>query len=146
MSIPHDIKAYNRAVIQEFRAHNGVLSDERLQRGKLILLTTVGAKTGREHTVPLGDFSDDDSRVVLWASAIGAPKHPAWYLNLAKNPAVVVERVGADGQVERLEATATTATGAERQQILARLGQTHPQVVAHQDQTEREIPVVVITW
>ncbi|GAB2974737.1 nitroreductase family deazaflavin-dependent oxidoreductase [Amycolatopsis acidiphila] len=144
MSMPADIKAVNRAIIEEFRANDGVVSDERLRRGKLVLLTTVGAKSGREHTVPLGDFSDDDGKVLLWASAIGAPRHPAWYSNLVANPAVVVERKGADGHLERVESTAVTAEGPERERFLALLSRDHPHVAVHQERTEREIPIVVI--
>jgi deazaflavin-dependent oxidoreductase (nitroreductase family) len=141
MSMPGDIKAVNRAIIEEFRANDGVVRDERLRRGKLVLLTTTGAKTGREHTVPLGDFSDDDRKVVLWASAIAAPKHPAWYTNLVANPAVVIERKGADGH---LESTARTAQGAERERLFALLSRDHPHVAEHQERTEREIPIVVV--
>lgn len=142
--MPQDMKAVNRAIVEEFRANDGVVSDERLRRGKLVLLTTTGAKTGREHTVPLGDFSDDDRRVVLWASAIAAPKHPAWYSNLVANPAVVIERRGVGGHLERIESTATTAEGAERERYFALLSRDHPHVAAHQDRTERQIPIVVI--
>jgi deazaflavin-dependent oxidoreductase (nitroreductase family) len=144
MSMPHDIKAVNRAIIEEFRANDGVVTDERLRRGKLVLLTTTGAKTGREHTVPLGDFSDDENSVLLWASAIGAPKHPAWYSNLVANPAVVVERKGANGHLVRIETTAVTAKGADRERALALLSQNYPHVAAHQELTDREIPIVVI--
>lgn len=142
--MPSDMKAVNRAIVEEFRANDGTVRDERLRRGKLVLLTTVGAKSGREHTVPLGDFSDDDSRVVLWASAIGAPKHPAWYTNLVADPAVVIERKGTDGHLERIESTATTARGAERERYFELLSRDYPHVAAHQERTAREIPIVVV--
>ncbi|GAA1958157.1 nitroreductase/quinone reductase family protein [Amycolatopsis minnesotensis] len=118
MSVPSDMRAFNQAVVEEFRANNGKVDNEMLRGARLVLLTTTGAKSGRAHTVPLGDVSDDAGRVVLWASAMGAPKHPAWYRNLAANPRVVVERPGEDGAVRRIEGTAVTATGADRERVI----------------------------
>lgn len=84
--MPGDMRAFNRAIVEEFRANNGKVDNEMLRDARLVLLTTTGVESGRAHTVPLGDFSEDAGRVVLWASAMGAPKHPAWYRNLAANP------------------------------------------------------------
>ncbi|QWF76728.1 nitroreductase/quinone reductase family protein [Amycolatopsis sp. CA-230715] len=142
--MPGDMRAFNRAIVEEFRANNGKVDNEMLRDARLVLLTTTGVESGRAHTVPLGDFSEDAGRVVLWASAMGAPKHPAWYRNLAANPRVVVERPDEDGAVRRVEATAVTATGADRERLFAALKSASPAVAAHQDRTDREIPLVVI--
>lgn len=144
MSMPTDIKAFNRSIIDEFRANNGKISDERLQGGRLVLLTTTGARSGQPHTVPLGDLSDDPSRIVLWASALAAKSHPAWYHNLAAHPRVTIERKGEAGTLERFEGTAVVTKGTERDRFLDMLKSTRPEIAAHQDQTDREIPLIVI--
>jgi deazaflavin-dependent oxidoreductase (nitroreductase family) len=79
--------AYNQGVIEEFRAHHGVVSQPPFP---ILLLTTVGARTGRRTTVPLG-YDVDDGRVFVVASKAGAAKHPAWFHNLRANPSVTVE-------------------------------------------------------
>jgi len=96
------MRAYNRKLIEEFRA-NGRRSGER----QLLVLTTTGARTGRPHSTPMMYVPDGD-RVIVIASNAGAPKHPDWYRNLVANPEVTVE---VDG--EEYPATAVPLDGAE---------------------------------
>src|SRR6266566_6867873 len=91
--IPTDMKAFNRKVIQEFRANRGQLSGPMTGRS-LMLLTTTGAKSGKERTAVLG-FRKDGDRIVAIASGNGAPSHPGWYQNLLARPIATVE-VGPD--------------------------------------------------
>src|SRR5437868_14273689 len=91
--IPTDIKAFNRKLIEEFRANRGQLSGQMAGR-TLMLLTTTGAKSGKERTAVLG-FGQDGDRYVVIASGNGAPSHPAWYQNLQARPIATVE-VGPD--------------------------------------------------
>src|SRR5438876_1043468 len=57
------------------------------RRGATLLsLTTVGAKSGNEHTVTVGMFPDKNNQWLVVASFAGAAKHPAWFVNMAKNP------------------------------------------------------------
>lgn len=51
----------------------------------LLVLTTVGRSSGREHTTPVAWFGDDDGWLVV-ASAGGAATNPDWYRNLAAHP------------------------------------------------------------
>src|SRR5689334_229082 len=85
-----DPRAFNQALIAEYRANGGKIS--RLPSGgdRMLLLTTTGARSGRSHTVPLG-FARDGERLLVIASNNGASKAPAWYHNLAANPEVAVE-------------------------------------------------------
>jgi deazaflavin-dependent oxidoreductase (nitroreductase family) len=76
------IRALNRSVVEEFRASNGKVTHPRLKDAQLVLLTTIGARTGQPRTTPLAYFSDGPGRIVLWASAMAAASHPAWYHNL----------------------------------------------------------------
>jgi deazaflavin-dependent oxidoreductase (nitroreductase family) len=131
-----DVKEINRQVIEQFRAGDEI---QGMHRDRLLLLTTVGARTGRRHTTPMM-FHPDGDRVLVIASNTGAAKHPDWYLNLLANPRVTVE-VGD----ETYEAVASPAEGVERQRLWSLLKQNYPFFAEHEQQTEREIPVVILT-
>ena len=131
--IPTDIKSFNQKLIQEFRANRGQLSGQMAGR-TLMLLTTTGAKSRKERTAVLG-FGKDGDRFVVIASGNGAPKHPAWYVNLLANPIATVE-VGPD----KVKVRARTARPDERE----RLTRLVPYVVSQQKLTSREIPIVVL--
>jgi deazaflavin-dependent oxidoreductase (nitroreductase family) len=132
-----DMQAYNRALIEEFRANAGVLSGQ-LAKSHILLLTTTGARTGLERVTPLG-YGMDGERIVVIAANAGAPTHPDWYRNVVARPAVTVEMGG-----ERFAARARTAEGAERDDLVARAGEIVPYFAAQQAKTTREIPFVVI--
>ena len=131
-----DMKEINRRVIEQFRAGGEI---EGMQRDRLVLLTTVGAETGRRRSTPMM-FHRDGDRLLVIASNVGAPRHPDWYVNLAANPHVTVE-VGD----ETYDATATTAEGAERARLWPMLKETYPFFADHEAKTDRTIPVVVLT-
>jgi deazaflavin-dependent oxidoreductase (nitroreductase family) len=131
--MPSDMLAFNRQVIQDFRANKGELSGPMAGR-KLMLLTTKGAKSGQERTVVLG-FGKEAQRYVIVASANGAPKHPTWYRNLEANPEVTVE-VGA----EKFKAHARTASKEERDRLKGLI----PFYEGEQKKTSREIPLVIL--
>jgi deazaflavin-dependent oxidoreductase (nitroreductase family) len=134
MSMPADMQAHNRQLIEEFRANGGSLGDR-----PLLLLTTTGAHSGRPHTVPVMYVPDGD-RLLVIASNAGAPNHPDWYRNLAADPRVTVEVAG-----ERYEATAVATAGEERERLWARIVEQYPFFGDHQAQVERTIPVVSMT-
>ena len=137
MGMPDDIRAYNRQVIEQFRANDGILGPP-FSGDSALLLTTTGRRTGRSHTVPIM-FKRDGDRLLVIASASGAPDHPDWYRNLVANPQVVVEH-GAD----RFDAVARTAEGEERDRLWAELLETHPFFADHQAQVTRQIPLVLL--
>jgi deazaflavin-dependent oxidoreductase (nitroreductase family) len=84
-------------------------------------------------------YQPDGDRFVVFASNIGAPRHPDWYRNLVANPAVTVE-VG----TEIFEGRAIVTEGAERQRLWTRVLEQYPFFTEHQAQTTREIPVVAL--
>lgn len=134
-----DFRAVNQAVIAEYRATEGRM-EKILPGSRLLLLTTTGERSGRPHITPLGYVADASTRrLVVYASNMAAPGHPQWYRNLVANPKVVVE-LGA----ERFDAQASTATGAERERLYAALVEGMPGLRTHREQTEREIPVVLL--
>src|SRR3954452_14083329 len=131
-----EIQEINRRVIERFRAGAEV---EGMHRERLLLLTTVRARTGSPRTTPLM-FVPGGDRLLVMASNIGAPNHPDWYRNLAAQPRRVVE-VGD----ERFDAIAETAQGPERERLWASLIRDYPFFAEHQQKTDRQIPIVILT-
>ncbi|MFF4802663.1 nitroreductase/quinone reductase family protein [Streptomyces sp. NPDC001351] len=129
---------FNQQVIDEFRAHHGRVGGP-FEGGRLLLLTTTGARTGNPHTNPVAYFPDGGERVLVIASAGGSPKHPDWYHNLLANPRVTVE-----SGVFTYEAEAVVLTGEEREQAWARAVEADPGWAEYQRKTERVIPVVAL--
>jgi deazaflavin-dependent oxidoreductase (nitroreductase family) len=100
----------------------------------LIQLTTTGARTGRQHRVPLGAL-DIGGRLVVVASAMGSPKHPAWYHNIRHNPLVTVET-----DAETFDAMA--ALPPDRDALFAEIVAREPGFADYQAKTARVLPVV----
>ena len=128
---------FNLGIIKEFRENGGETSGPFKGR-PLLLLTTRGAKSGEERTTPLV-YSRDGDRVVIIASMGGAPKHPAWFLNLRANPEVTVE-LGS----ETFKARAELSEGEERDRLYAQQAEMMPAFNEYQQKTTRRIPVVVL--
>lgn len=128
---------FNQQVIDEFRANNGRVGGP-FEGGRLVLLTTTGAKSGNRHTTPVGYLPDGD-RILVIASAGGAPHHPDWFHNLRANPVVQVE----DG-VFTYDAKATVLAQPERDEIWARAVEAEPGWAEYQAKTTRPIPVVAL--
>jgi deazaflavin-dependent oxidoreductase (nitroreductase family) len=105
----------------------------------VLLLTTIGAKSGRSHTTPLM-YLAEDSWIYVIASKGGAPASPDWYHNIAVHPTVTVE-VGA----ETYAATATVLAGEERARVYAEQVRRFPFFGEYERTTPREIPVVALS-
>jgi deazaflavin-dependent oxidoreductase (nitroreductase family) len=136
--VPDTPNAFNQQVIDEFRARNGRVGGM-FAHARLLLLTTTGARTGRPHTTPLGYLPDGD-RVLVIASAGGAPRHPQWFRNVLARPRVTVE----DG-VLTYEADAAVLAGEERDRMFARAAEAEPGWAAYQERAGRALPVVALT-
>jgi deazaflavin-dependent oxidoreductase (nitroreductase family) len=132
-TIPPDMKAFNRALIEEWRANHGQLRG-RMAGRNLILLTTTGARSSEPRTVVLAFGRHGDSIVAI-ASNNGAPAHPAWYVNLLGRPTATVE-LGPN----KFEVRARTAKPDERETLAKAV----PYLESQQQLTEREIPIVVL--
>jgi deazaflavin-dependent oxidoreductase (nitroreductase family) len=124
----------DRALIDDFRAHGGQVA----QGGAVLLLTTIGARTGEPRIAPLM-YTRDADRYVVVASKGGAPAHPGWYANLVADPVVTVE-VGP----ETFAARATATEEAERDRLFAAHAAAFPFFHGFQEKTSRVIPVVVL--
>jgi deazaflavin-dependent oxidoreductase (nitroreductase family) len=124
-------------LIVDFRARGGA-SDDPFDGRPLLLLTTIGAKSGQRHTTPLMYVPDGD-RLLVIASNAGAPAHPDWYRNLVAHPQATIE-VGN----ETFEAGAVVLAGAERQQVWDKIAASYPFFTDHQAKISREIPLIVL--
>jgi deazaflavin-dependent oxidoreductase (nitroreductase family) len=128
-----DQKAINQRVVEQFRAGGEITG---MHRYRLLLLTTTGARTAREHTTPMM-FHRDDDRVFVIASNAGAPKTPDWYHNLVATPDVTVE-IGD----ESYPATATPLAGDDLAAVWTEIKAAYPFFADHEVKAGRTIPVV----
>lgn len=104
-----------------------------------IELTTIGAKSGKERTVPVLGLPDDEQWVVF-ATNWGGSRHPAWYHNMRANPEVEVSYKG-----ETDTYIARDAAPAERSRYWERATEMYVGFEAYNRRTDREIPIVVLT-
>jgi proline iminopeptidase len=124
--------------VRRYRETGGEVGHDWRRGSKILLLTTKGRKTGEPRTVPL-IYENDGDRYVIIASKGGAPEHPGWYRNLAQEPQVELQVWD-----EVFPARARTATGEERERLWKLAAQQWPGYDEYQQQTDREIPVVVL--
>jgi deazaflavin-dependent oxidoreductase (nitroreductase family) len=109
-----------------------------LQDLPVVILTTLGAKSGKIRKVPVMRVEHDGSYAVV-ASMAGAPKHPVWYHNAVADPRVELQ----DGPV-RQDMLAREVTGDEKAVWWARAVEAFPDYAEYQKNTDREIPVLVL--
>jgi deazaflavin-dependent oxidoreductase (nitroreductase family) len=105
----------------------------------VVKLTTTGRKSGLPRDTMLTAPVHDDAKVVLVASKGGAPRHPAWYVNLRDNPRVTITMLG-----RRREMVARTATAAEKAELWPAIVAAYKGYAGYQEKTERDIPVVIL--
>jgi deazaflavin-dependent oxidoreductase (nitroreductase family) len=105
----------------------------------IILLTTVGAKTGKLRKTPLMRVEHNGEYACV-ASLGGAPKNPVWYYNIAKNSRVELQ----DGSVTR-DCDAREVFGDEKAVWWERAVEAYPDYADYQTKTDRQIPVFVLT-
>lgn len=128
----------NRQVIEEFRANGGVVT-VKPPHGPVLILHTLGAKSGRECVTPL-IYREEEGRYVIAASMGGWKRNPDWYYNIVSRPHDVWIEVGT--QVLRVEAVVTQ--GDERDELFRRHCETYRQFAFYQGKTTRVIPVIVL--
>jgi deazaflavin-dependent oxidoreductase (nitroreductase family) len=118
-----------------YRATGGKLFG-RMGKSPILLLNTVGRKSGRKRTSQLLYVMDGEDFVII-ASKGGVPTHPAWYLNLRADPDATVE-VG-DREVR---VRAEVADSEEKARLWQRMVEMYPTYDDYQQKTEREIPLL----
>jgi deazaflavin-dependent oxidoreductase (nitroreductase family) len=105
----------------------------------ILLLTTVGRKSGEQRTTPLIHRTDGE-RWVIVASKGGAPENPGWYENLQADPDATIQVKG-----DVIDVRASTAEGEERERLWKLMAEVWPAYDEYQQRTGRQIPVVVLT-
>lgn len=104
----------------------------------LLVLRTVGRKSGEPRETPVAWFPGADGSWLVVASAGGAPAHPAWYLNLAAHPDQVSVEVGG----RTVDVTAEELHGADRDVAWSQIVATTPRFASYAQHTDRVLPVV----
>lgn len=128
---------FNQKIVEEFRANDGKVGGM-FTGMELLLMTTKGAKSGKESIVPVA-YTKDDDRFVVVASKGGAPENPAWYYNLLANPEITIE-VG----TEKFKARAKDTKGEEREKLFNQHAEQYPTFHDYKAKTSRMIPVLVL--
>ena len=128
------IKAFNKAIADEFRANDGKVSGQ-FSGADLLLLTTTGAKSGQPRLSPLAYFRVDGKLLILGSFA-GADVNPGWVHNLRANPSAQVE-IG----TESCDVVARELPAEERDQLFAKITAAAPGFAEYQVKTTRVIPV-----
>jgi deazaflavin-dependent oxidoreductase (nitroreductase family) len=129
------VLAYNARNIEEFRANGGKLGGN-FEGAPVLLLTTVGAKSGAARTSPMM-YLNENGRVYVFASNAGKDVHPFWYTNVLANPMVTVE-IGD----RTYQATAIDVIDEERDRVYAAQATLYPGFAEYQAGTTRIIPVL----
>ena len=137
LSTPDDINAFNQSLIDEFRANDGKVTGIFAQ-APIVLITSIGAKSGKERVNPLA-FTRDGDRVVIIASKGGSPGHPDWYFNIKANPEVTVELPG-----DTYRARAVITEGDERDRLYRAQADLMPNFDEYAAATDRKIPVIAL--
>lgn len=130
--------AWNTALEADFRANAGQITSGPMQGRALLLMTTVGVKSGQPRVSALAYTRDGDKYVVVGSNS-GAPVNPAWIANIEANPMVTVE-VGP----ETFRARAFMTAAEERQRLWDAHVAVLPAFLEYLKMTDRELPVVTL--
>ncbi|MGH3636580.1 nitroreductase family deazaflavin-dependent oxidoreductase [Mycobacterium sp.] len=128
------LKAFNNAIVDEFRTNDGTVGGQ-FANANLLLLTTTGAKTGQPRLAPLA-YLRIDGRLLIIGSFAGADVDPAWVHNLRANPSAHVE-LG----TESFDVTSHELPPAERDDIFSKITAAAPGFADYQAKTTRVIPL-----
>ncbi|MFN8661998.1 MAG: nitroreductase/quinone reductase family protein [Thermomicrobiales bacterium] len=134
--MPTQEQEWNAPVIAEFRANGGEVAAPFDNPPPMLLLHTIGARTGREHIVPMRTRIEGDAMYVF-GSAHGSARHPDWYRNVLANPDFLVEK-----GTEIFPVHATEITGEERERVFRAHAAQFPTFAAYEQKLERTIPVL----
>jgi deazaflavin-dependent oxidoreductase (nitroreductase family) len=127
-----------RKQVERYEASGGTEATT-LQGRPVVVLTTVGAKSGKLRKTPLMRVEHEGEYAVV-ASLGGAARHPVWYYNVRANPHVELQ-----DRTEKHDYTAREVSGDEKREWWERAVAAYPPYADYQKKTTREIPVFVLT-
>jgi deazaflavin-dependent oxidoreductase (nitroreductase family) len=125
--------------VERYRATDGEEGFFWKRDTTILLLTTVGRRSGEERVQPL-IFREVDGDPVIVASKGGSPEHPGWFLNLQAQDGPVGVQIKGD----RFQARPRVAEGDERERLWRLMTEVWPSYDSYQAGTDRQIPVVVL--
>lgn len=128
---------FNSRNIEEFRANHGRLGGQ-FEGAPVLLLHSTGARSGQVRVSPMMYLPDGD-RYLVFASAAGADRNPAWYHNLVAHPDARIEVGDAEIGVHAVE-----LLGAERDAKYAVQAERYPGFAEYERKTTRTIPVLAL--
>jgi deazaflavin-dependent oxidoreductase (nitroreductase family) len=128
---------WNKQIIAEYRKNHGKVGGN-FEGAPLLLLHTVGRRSGKQRVNPVM-YLRDGERHVVFASKAGADTHPDWYENLKATPDVKIE-VGDS----TIEVHAEEVNGPEREKLYERQASIYPNFAEYQSKTKRVIPVIAL--
>jgi len=132
------LKTFGKLHIPLYRASRGRLFG-RMDRAPVLLLTTVGRRSGRPRTAPVVYLADGERLIVIGSNA-GHERAPAWSLNLEANPIADVELRGG----ERRQVRARIAAGEERAELWRKVNEMYSGFDDYSARTTREIRLFVL--
>jgi deazaflavin-dependent oxidoreductase (nitroreductase family) len=107
----------------------------------VLVLNTVGKKTGAQRATPVGWFPGDDGTWLIVASAGGGARNPAWFHNIAGNP----DTVSIDLGRSNIPVFAEQLHGADRDRAWASITSASPRFLQYESKTDRLIPIIRLT-
>jgi deazaflavin-dependent oxidoreductase (nitroreductase family) len=133
-----DPEAWTRSLIADMREHGGRPSSGPMAGKPLIVLTSIGAKTGEPRTA-IVTYHKDGDRWAIAASKGGDPKDPQWFHNLEAHPDVTIE---VDN--EKVPVHAVVTDGAERDRLWDDHVAALPEFGEYPKKTDRVIPMILL--
>jgi deazaflavin-dependent oxidoreductase (nitroreductase family) len=128
------LKAFNESIVDEFRANHGKVGGP-FEGNELLLLTTIGARSGQPRLSPLS-CKRVDGKLLIIAGNGGADTNPSWVYNLRANPSAHVELAA-----ESFNVTARELPSAERDELMPKLTAEISAFAKFQANTNRVIPI-----
>ncbi len=126
----------NRRMVNRIRRRGGKLGGV-----SLLVLNTVGKKTGAERANPVSWFPGDDGSWLIVASAAGGARNPAWFYNIAANP----DRVSIDVDRTNIPVSGIQLHGDERDRAWTSITTAAPRFAQYETKTDRLIPIIRLT-
>ncbi len=129
---------HGREHVERYIATDGKEGHDWVRGAPVLLLTTIGRRSGRPYTTPL-IYQPNDGDYLIVASHGGSDSPPDWYVNLTANPQVEVQIWG-----DRFRARARTANPEEKPALWRKLLAVWPDYDEYQKRTRRQLPVIVL--
>ena len=134
------MSSWNDDVIEKFRDSKGVTNH---WGPKLVVMHTIGAKSGEERLAPVVGFKNDAGWRVV-ASKGGSPENPAWYHNLQAHPSFELEAIE-NGEIITVPVVATEVSDDDWKAVYDEIATEEPQFGEYLTKTDRRIPVFQLT-